>query len=65
MWLESTQFFFQAAKKGIKIQVFFWTKKKNINHGYKEEAKMWMKKPKLDEIRTKIGDFFNLHLYCG
>jgi hypothetical protein len=31
----------------------------------KEEAKMWMKKPKLDENRIKIGDFFILHPYCG
>jgi hypothetical protein len=25
---------------------------------YKEEAKIWMKKPKLDENKIKIGDFF-------
>jgi hypothetical protein len=31
----------------------------------KEEAKMWMKKPKFDENRIKIGDFFILHPYCG
>jgi hypothetical protein len=29
--------------------------------GYKEEAKIWMKKPKLDENRTKIGEILILH----
>jgi hypothetical protein len=28
---------------------------------YKEEAKNWMKKPKLDENRIKIGENFILH----
>jgi hypothetical protein len=28
---------------------------------YKGEAKIWMKKPKLDENRIKIGEFFILH----
>jgi hypothetical protein len=27
----------------------------------KEEAKLWMKKPKLDENRIKIGENFILH----
>jgi hypothetical protein len=27
----------------------------------KEEAKMWMKKPKLDDNRIKIGEFFYIH----
>jgi hypothetical protein len=44
------------ATKGIKIQEFFWMKKPNINHRLK---KNWMKKPKLDENKIKIGDFFN------
>jgi hypothetical protein len=29
--------------------------------GYKEEAKIWMKKLKLDENRIKIGEDFILH----
>jgi hypothetical protein len=28
---------------------------------YKEEAKIWMKKPKMDENRIKIGETFILH----
>jgi hypothetical protein len=28
---------------------------------YKKEAKSWMKKPKLDENRIKIGENFILH----
>jgi hypothetical protein len=28
---------------------------------YKKEAKRWMKKPKLDENRIKIGENFILH----
>jgi hypothetical protein len=28
---------------------------------YKEGAKKWMKKPKFDENRIKIGEFFILH----
>jgi hypothetical protein len=28
---------------------------------YKEEAKIWMKKPKLNENRIKIGENFILH----
>jgi hypothetical protein len=27
----------------------------------KEEAKLWMKKPKMDENRIKIGENFILH----
>jgi hypothetical protein len=30
---------------------------------YKEKAKIWMKKPKLDENRIKIGElFFYIHI---
>jgi hypothetical protein len=29
---------------------------------YKEEAKNWMKKLKLDENRIKIGEYFILYL---
>jgi hypothetical protein len=28
---------------------------------YKREAKIWMKKPTLDENRIKIGEIFILH----
>jgi hypothetical protein len=28
---------------------------------YKKEAKIWMKKPKMDENRIKIGENFILH----
>jgi hypothetical protein len=28
---------------------------------YKEEAEIWVKKPKLDENRIKIGENFILH----
>jgi hypothetical protein len=28
---------------------------------YKEEAKIWMNKPNLDENRINIGEFFILH----
>jgi hypothetical protein len=28
---------------------------------YKEEAKIWMKKPKLDENKIKIGENFIIH----
>jgi hypothetical protein len=38
---------------------------------YKEEAKFWMKKPKLDENIIKIGEFFftsimwmNVEIFC-
>jgi hypothetical protein len=31
-------------------------KKPNVNYGFKEEVKNWMKKPKLDENSTKIGE---------
>jgi hypothetical protein len=31
---------------------------------YREEAKIWMKKPKLDGNRSKVGDFF-LHPQYG
>jgi hypothetical protein len=41
------------ATKGIKIQM--------STMDYKEEAKIWMKKPKLDENRIKIGENFTLH----
>jgi hypothetical protein len=37
-------------------------KKPNVNMDYKEEAKMWMKKPKLDEIELKHEIFlFYIH----
>jgi hypothetical protein len=36
-------------------------KKPNVNHDYKEEAKNWMKKPKLDENTIKLGEIFILH----
>jgi hypothetical protein len=29
--------------------------------GYKEEAKIWMKRPKLDENRIKIEEILILH----
>jgi hypothetical protein len=32
---------------------------------YKEEAKIWMKKPNLNENRVKIGENFILHPQCG
>jgi len=32
------------------------------NMDYKKETKIWMKKPKLDENRIKIGENFILHL---
>jgi hypothetical protein len=39
--------------------------------GYKEEAKMWMKKPKLDENRIKTGElvftsimWMNVEIFC-
>jgi hypothetical protein len=51
---ESTQKKFLATR-GIKIQD---SKKPNVNHG----SKIWMKKPKLDENRFKIGEFlFYIH----
>jgi hypothetical protein len=46
------------ATKGIKIQENIWMKSQM---DYKEEAKIWMKKPKLDENRIKIGENFTLH----
>jgi hypothetical protein len=47
------------ATKGIKIQEILSMKKPDVN--YKEETKIWMKKPKLDENRIKIGENFILH----
>jgi hypothetical protein len=32
---------------------------------YKEEAKIWMKKQKLDENIIKIGENFIFHPQCG
>jgi hypothetical protein len=49
------------ATKGIKIQEFFWMKSQMSTMDYKKEAKSWMKKPKLDENRIKIGENFILH----
>jgi hypothetical protein len=39
----------------------FWMKKPNATISYKEEAKIWKKKSKLDENRIKIGENFILH----
>jgi hypothetical protein len=46
--------------KKCKNSRIFWMKKPNVNHGYKEEAKSWMKKPKSYENRIKIGENFIL-----
>jgi hypothetical protein len=43
------------ATKDIKIQEFFWMKKKNVNHGLQR------RRQKLDENRIKIGENFILH----
>jgi hypothetical protein len=32
---------------------------------YREEAKIWMKRPKLDENIIKIGEILILHPQCG
>jgi hypothetical protein len=40
---------------------FFEWKSQMSTMDYKEEAKIWMKKPKLDENRIKIGEIFILH----
>jgi hypothetical protein len=39
--------------KGIKILEFFWMKSQITTMDCKEEAKFWMKNPKLDEIELK------------